>query len=136
MSMTFARVLAGGAAAATIGTFATAEVPRVATDIAPVHGLVARVMDGLGEPDLVVQPGSSPHAYSMRPSEARALEQAQAVFWVGPELTPWLNGTLETLASDAEVIELLDATGTTLLEFRDGATFGDHDHARDRKSVV
>jgi zinc transport system substrate-binding protein len=45
---------------------AMAEVPNVATDITPVHSLVARVMDGAGTPDLIVQPGATPHAYSMR----------------------------------------------------------------------
>ena len=64
---------------------ALAEVPRVAVDIAPVHGLVARVMQGVGEPDLVVPPGASPHGYAMRPSEALALDRADAVFWIGEE---------------------------------------------------
>jgi len=35
-------------------TTAGAQVPRVAVDIAPVHSLVARVMAGLGTPDLIV----------------------------------------------------------------------------------
>lgn len=110
------------------GSVALAEVPRIATDIAPVHGLVARVMQGVGEPDLVVPPGASPHGYSMRPSEARALERADAVFWMGDALTPWLEGSLETLAADAHIIELMHAEGTLELEFRAGATFGHHDH--------
>ncbi|SDE08173.1 zinc ABC transporter substrate-binding protein [Limimaricola pyoseonensis] len=128
MSMTSERSLIGCALALTVASGAAAEVPRVATDIAPVHGLVARVMDGLGEPDLVVQPGASPHDYSMRPSEARALEQADAVFWIGPALEPWLDETIDTLASDALVVELLDAPGLVTLEFREGAVFDDHDH--------
>ena len=43
-------------------TAALAEVPRVATDIAPVHSLVAQVMGELGEPALLVRPGASPVA--------------------------------------------------------------------------
>ncbi|WP_254656709.1 zinc ABC transporter substrate-binding protein [Leisingera sp. JC1] len=116
-----AALLAGAGAAA-------AEVPRVAADIAPVHGLVARVMQGLGEPALVVPPGASPHGYSMRPSEARALDQADIVFWLGEPLTPWLEGPLEELAGDAHRIELLEAKGTTVLPFREGARFEAHAH--------
>lgn len=107
---------------------AWAEVPQVAADIAPVHGLVARVMQGLGEPALVVPPGASPHGYSMRPSEAQALDQADVVFWLGEALTPWLEGPLEELAGDAHRIELLEAAGTTVLPFREGARFEAHDH--------
>ncbi|EYD72567.1 zinc ABC transporter substrate-binding protein [Limimaricola hongkongensis] len=128
MSMTPERSLIGCALALTVASGAAAEAPRVATDIAPVHGLVARVMEGLGTPDLIVQPGSSPHDYAMRPSEARALDRADAVFWVGPALEPWLDETIDTLAADALVVELLDAPGLDVLAFREGAVFDDHDH--------
>ncbi|WP_433989260.1 zinc ABC transporter substrate-binding protein [Sulfitobacter sp. TBRI5] len=107
---------------------AIADVPRVAVDIAPVHSLVARVMQGVGTPDLIVQPGASPHEYSLRPSEASALQEADLVVWIGEDLTPWLHDAIGTLAKDAAVTELLEADGTMLLEFREGALFEAHDH--------
>jgi zinc transport system substrate-binding protein len=85
-------------------------------------------MDGVGTPDLIVQPGASPHEYSLRPSEATALQNADLVFWIGPDLTPWLTDTIETLAPDAAVTELLEADGTIELAFREGALFEAHDH--------
>jgi len=108
-----------------------ADVPSVAADIPPVHSLVAMVMQGVGSPDLLVQPGASPHGYSLRPSEAQALEKADAVFWVGEGLEPWLEGSLEALAGDAIVVELMEADGTTELPFREGATFEKHSHDED-----
>ncbi|WP_019956217.1 zinc ABC transporter substrate-binding protein [Yoonia vestfoldensis] len=113
--------------AALMGGTAFAEVPRVAVDIAPVHSLVARVMDGVGTPDLIVQSGASPHEYSLRPSEATALQEADLVFWVSPDLTPWLGDAIETLATNATVTELLEADGTIELEFREGALFEAHE---------
>jgi len=111
-----------------MGGTAYADAPKVAVDIAPVHSLVARVMDGVGTPDLVVQPGASPHEYSLRPSEASALQNADLVFWIGPDLTPWLTDTIETLAQDAAVTALLESDGTIELEFREGALFEAHNH--------
>lgn len=111
-----------------IGGTAFAEAPQVAADIAPVHSLVARVMDGVGAPDLIVQIGASPHEYSLRPSEAAALQDADLIFWIGSDLTPWLSETIETLAPDADVTALLEADGTIELEFREGALFEAHDH--------
>ncbi|KGJ15836.1 zinc ABC transporter substrate-binding protein [Paracoccus sanguinis] len=107
---------------------ALAEGPRVVADVAPVHGLVARVMQGVGEPALLVRPGASPHGYAMKPSEAGALEAAQVVFFVGPELTPWLMRPIESLAPKAKQVELLAAPGTVTLPTRTGATFAPHDH--------
>ena len=105
-----------------------ADVPQVAVDIAPVHSLVARVMEGVGEPGLIVQPGASPHEYSLRPSEAAALQDADLVFWVGEDLTPWMAGAVETLAGGADVTTLLEVDGVTLLDFREGALFEAHSH--------
>lgn len=116
---------------ALMGGTALAEVPRVAADIAPVHSLVARVMDGIGTPDLIVQPGGSPHEYSLRPSEAEALQEADLVFWVSPDLTPWLGDAVVTLATNASVTELLEAEGTIELEMREGALFEVHEHGED-----
>lgn len=107
---------------------AVADVPRVATDIAPVHSLVARVMEGAGSPDLVVSPGASPHEYSLRPSQAAALQAADLVFRVSPDLMPWLDDSIETLARDASVTTLLEVDGTTVLPIRESPLFEAHGH--------
>ena len=121
--------------AALMGGAAYADTPQVAVDIAPVHSLVARVMDGVGTPDLIIQPGASPHEYSLRPSEAAALQNANLVFWIGPDLTPWLTDTIKTLAPDAAVTALMEVDGTIKLEFREGALFEAHAHEDDDDHV-
>lgn len=102
--------------------------PEVATDIPPVHALVARVMLGVAEPELILPPGASPHGYAMRPSEAAALAGAQVVVWMGDALTPWLGRAIDALSPDAVSLELLDAEGTSLLGYREGARFAQHAH--------
>ena len=111
-----------------MGGTAMADVPNVAVDIAPVHSLVARVMDGVGEPSLILPAGASPHEYNLRPSEAAALQEADIVVWMGEDLAPWMEDAIDTLAAEAAVITLLEADETTLLDFREGALFEEHDH--------
>ena len=110
------------------GGLASAEVPQVAVDIAPVHSLVTRVMDGVGAPTLVIQAGASPHEYNLRPSEAQALQDANLVFWIGSDLTPWLADAIQTLAPNASTTALLESEGTIELEFRESALFEAHAH--------
>lgn len=109
-------VLAGAGAA-------QAEPPRVVTDIAPIHGLVSEVMAGVATPELLIQPGASPHEYSLRPSEARALSEADLVVWVGDALTPWMEDSVAALADDAISLELAGVEGTLVLPFRESAVF-------------
>ena len=112
-----------------MSTSVMADVPNVAADIAPIHSLVSKVMDGVGEPKLVIQSGATPHGYRLRPSEAKALQDANLIFWMGEELTPWLDGAIDTLASNATVTSLLDQEGVLLHDFREGALFEAHDHS-------
>ncbi len=92
---------------------------NIVTDIAPVQSLVAQVTGDLATPDVILPPGASPHGYAMRPSEARNLQQADVVFWIGEDLTPWLEGAVDTLAASATSVELLELDGTERLEYRD-----------------
>ena len=112
----------------TAASVSRAAVPAVAVDIAPVHSLVAQVMGTLGEPKLVVSRGASPHGYSLRPSEAQALQEADVVFWVSATLTPWLAETIDTLSPDAKHVEMLEIPGNTILSRRENALFEAHDH--------
>jgi len=107
---------------------ARAEPPRVVADVPPVHGLLARVMQGVGAPTLLLPADASPHGYAMRPSEAARLAAADIVFWTGPALTPWLGRAIGSLAPDARSVVLLDVPGTHLLGFRERALFDGDDH--------
>jgi zinc transport system substrate-binding protein len=111
-----------------VGGAASAAAPTVATDIPPVHSLAARVMAGVGEPGLILPPGASPHAYAMTPSEAQLVQEADIVFWVGEELTPWLDRAVDALSDEAASVPLLAAPDVVRLGYREGVTFEPHDH--------
>jgi zinc transport system substrate-binding protein len=121
-------LLAAGLLSANAAFPAFAGSPEVMASIKPIHSLVARVMEGVGEPGIIVDGAASPHTYSLKPSDAARLEEAEVVFWVGEALEPFLAKTIETLGGGATVVELSEADGLTLLPVREGGTFDDHDH--------
>lgn len=99
----------------------------VVASIGPVHSLVSSVMEGVGEPHLLVPGGASPHTYALRPSDAAALESADAVFWVGQNIETFLDGPLDSLAAGRDVA-LMHADGLQLLEVRSGGVWEAHAH--------
>lgn len=105
---------------------ALAETPKVVATIKPLHSLVAAVMGDLGSPQLIVKGGASPHTYSLRPSDASALESADIVFWTGHGMELFLEDALDSLAADAAVLELADSPGIELLPIREGGAFEPH----------
>lgn len=105
-----------------------ADVPNVVTDIAPVHSLVAQVMEGVGSPDVLVSGGTSPHDFQFTFTQAESVQNADLVVWIGQDLTPWLEESLDTLAQDTARVTLLDTDGWTKRELRDWDDGHDHGH--------
>lgn len=104
-------------------TSARAEAPRVVTSIKPVQSLVAAVMRGVGQPGLIVKGAASPHDYALKPSDARALEHADLVFWIGPAMEGFLAKPLAAIADKATAIPLMKAKGVQLLPAREGGVW-------------
>ena len=112
------------------GVAISAEMTVLAS-IKPVHALVAGVMKDVGTPGLLVEGNASPHAYSLKPSQAAALQEATLVFWVGHDLETFLDKPLETIATDGVSISLAEAPGVTRLPFRDAGADVHDDHGHD-----
>lgn len=131
--MKFAAALLLSSAAMIAAPSAYAAAPDVVVSIKPIHSLVAAIMKGVAEPKLIVDGAASPHTFTMKPSNARTLEGADMVFWVGHGMEAFLEKPLEALASKATVVTLEDAPGLEKLPFREGGAFeahddGDHGH--------
>jgi len=105
---------------------ANAEV-KVVTSIKPIHSLASYVMDGVGKPDVIVDGYNSPHGFSLKPSHAKMLENADLVIWVGEDLEAFLEKPLEAIAKKAKNIEVMDLKGIKKLKFREKNIFEGHD---------
>ena len=105
---------------------ASADV-KVVTSIKPIHSLVSYIMDGVGKPDVIVDGYNSPHGFSLKPSHAKMLENADLVIWVGEDLEAFLEKPLETIVKKAKNIELMDLKGIKKLEFREKNIFEEHE---------
>ena len=113
---------------------------KVVTSIKPLHSLASYLMDGVAKPDLIVDGYASPHGFSMKPSHAKMLQNADLIFWVGEDLENFLEKPLESIAKKAEKIELIEIKGLNVLKFRERNIFDEHDdhddhdgHAKKKK---
>ncbi len=126
--------IAGSAALAAILGFAggAQAEPKVVVTIKPIHSLVARVMEGVGAPTVLVGGTASPHSYAMKPSDAKALNEADVFFRVGEAIEPFTRKIVTSLSESVHVSTLVEAPGVKLLDARGGGDFEAHgDHAED-----
>ena len=98
--------------------------PLVLATIKPVHSLVAAVMAGVGEPELLIQGAQSEHSYALKPSDAEKIGRAAIVFEIGPDLESYLARPLATLAH-GRVVTLEYEQGVLKLPARKGGLWDD-----------
>jgi zinc transport system substrate-binding protein len=110
-----------------------AEKLNVVATIAPVHSLAAAVMEGVGEPKLLLQNGASAHTYSMKPSDAKALQSANVIIEVSDTYEAFLQKALKTLPKDARIVTLDEINGVHLLPVREGGNYEAHMHDHGEK---
>ena len=112
---------------------------KVVTSIKPIHSLVSYVMDGVGTPDLIVDGYNSPHGFSLKPSHAKMLQEADLVIYVGEGLEEFLNKPLKSISQKSVKFELLKQSGMKKLKFRERNIFeghedhDDHGHGKKKK---
>ena len=123
-------LLAGMAGCVAGLPMAALAAPLVVADLPPVGALVAQVMRGVGTTEVLLATGGDGHHHQLRPSQARQVAAADLLVWIGPQMTPWLEGAADALAP-GQGLALLAQPGTHLHgghEGEDDHAGGAHDH--------
>jgi zinc transport system substrate-binding protein len=103
--------------------------PKVLASIKPLQSLAANVMDGIGEPALLMRATASPHTYTLRPSDARAIAGADLIFWIGPGYESFMAKAVRSLPRHARVVTMSRIPAIRLLPVREGGVWAAHDEA-------
>lgn len=77
--------------------------PRLIVSIHPLYLLTSQIAGENADVQRLIPPGLSPHDYRLRPSQRLALANADAIFWLGPQLETGLAGLLNGGAIEVPV---------------------------------
>ena len=103
------------------------DAPKVVVTIKPIHALVSQVMAGTGTPRLIVDGAASPHTFSLKPSAARAIQDADVFVRVSEDLEPFTRKLVDGLPATVMLLTLADPRlGVKLLDRRTAGTFEAH----------
>ena len=100
---------------------------KVVTTIQPLHSLISNVMGNKGKLDLILEGTASPHSFTLKPSHAKMLENADAIFWIDKDLESFLEKPLKSIPKKAKVIHLMDLSSLEIHKFREKNIYGGHD---------
>jgi zinc transport system substrate-binding protein len=109
---------------------------RVVVDIPPVHGIVESVLGSNARITTLIGSGIDPHNYTMKPSHAAAVSEADLIVLISEALTPGLAEKLPSVANDAKIIELAEVPNVHLIAYEDAhEEHEDGDHHDDEHHV-
>ncbi len=86
----------------------------VVTSIGPLYQITQSIMQGVGEPELLIKRLSAAHGFAFKPSQLRLLDRADLVIWIdryfesGFQRLPW---TLRTRVVQLELLRSLGLAG-------------------------
>ncbi|WP_039056632.1 zinc ABC transporter substrate-binding protein ZnuA [Enterobacter sp. Bisph1] len=63
----------------------------VVTSLKPLGFIASAIADGVTSTEVLLPDGASEHDYSLRPSDVKRLQNADLVFWVGPEMESFMS---------------------------------------------
>lgn len=82
---------------------------NVVTSILPLQGITAAIMQGVGEPELLIKDQASAHHFAFRPSHFRALKAADLVIWIDRNFESGFQQLPDLLLDSTVQLELLPA---------------------------
>lgn len=88
---------------------AVARPPAVIATIAPLHSLVQGVMGDVASARLLVDARHSPHGFRLKPSQARALQDAAVIFYVDDALEGFLRNAFKALPDSVRRVSIARA---------------------------
>ncbi|MFL2822482.1 MAG: zinc ABC transporter substrate-binding protein [Candidatus Puniceispirillales bacterium] len=100
---------------------------KVVTTIQPLHSLISNVMGNKGKLDLILEGTASPHSFTLKPSHAKMLENADVIFWIDKDLESFLEKPLKSIPKKAKVVHLMDISGLEIHKFREKNIYAGHD---------
>ena len=115
-----------------VNVFAS-ETIGIITTIKPIDSLVSAVVGDTGKTISLIPSETSPHEFRLKPSDARALQNGNIIFYISPHLETSIVKVFETLPKNIKIINLMEETGIEHLSIRDNEAWELHDHHDDGK---
>ncbi|OBW91946.1 zinc ABC transporter substrate-binding protein, partial [Gallibacterium genomosp. 3] len=107
-----------------ITTLANADI---LTSVRPLGFIASSIADGVTQTQVLVPAGASPHDYSLKPSDAKRVRDAEFVLWVGEDIDAFLEKSIEK-RDPKTVLTISDIKGLESLLGETSAHHHDHDH--------
>ena len=108
-------------------TASAQSAPSVVVSIKPIHSIVSSLMQGVGEPQLLLETNDSAHSFHIRPSQMKAIENADLIVSINPKFESGLANILSNYSNTSQLI-ISELSLATFYTFRGDDEGSEHDY--------
>lgn len=94
---------------------------KVVTSIKPIQFIASAIQDGVGKPKSLLPANSSPHTFTLKPSDVKEISSADLFYWIGPDMEVSLTKILNRRTRGSS-IALQNLSGLKLRYFESNDT--------------
>lgn len=80
---------------------------NIISSVKPIAFITQAISDGVTNTDILLPDGTSPHTYSLKPSDLAKIKTAELIIWVGEDLETFMPTVLKSIDKNKQ-IELMD----------------------------
>ncbi|MFQ0992717.1 zinc ABC transporter substrate-binding protein ZnuA [Gilliamella apicola] len=80
---------------------------NIISSVKPIAFITQAISDGVINTDILLPDGTSPHTYSLKPSDLAKIKTAELIIWVGEDLETFMPTVLKNIDKNKQ-IELMD----------------------------
>lgn len=80
---------------------------NIISSVKPIAFITQAISDGVTNTDILLPDGTSPHTYSLKPSDLAKIKTAELIIWVGEDLETFMPTVLKNIDKNKQ-IELMD----------------------------
>lgn len=101
---------------------------EVVVTIKPLHALVQAVLGDTQTAQLLVEGNNSPHGFALKPSQVRAIQRADVVFYIDPGFEGFMNKSLRSVPASVQRFPVVKNAQLDVLKVREGGAWEGHAH--------
>ncbi len=106
---------------------------EIIASIRPLQSIVANIIDGTEEVDLIIDHNESLHNYQLKPTKIRNIHNSNIIIMVDRNFEVFMNKILDSLDSNHQVIEVAKLPNIELIHSEESCHKHEHEHEHEHE---
>jgi len=112
-------------------SISASEKISIITSVKPLHSIVDAISTNSDQVELLVTTNQSPHDYQLKPSQLKAMQNANIIFYFDDNFETFMSSAFDILPPKVRKSSIIEKANLNLLQYRESGAWDKHLHEGD-----